>query len=225
MASSFVNLWRCALLGLLVLPFLSAQDLVLPTGTTEIHGRWRTGATLEPFWARLLAPDPAYGGHRVLQVVYQPPAPATLGGTTLLDCPFLLVDGAGRLIAWNERTGHSSAELTAGVYVVQRDRTPDALSSITLVEARVGPAPAWDRTMAPLLLALTWTPAGRATVPVVDLYGGQPASAVAWNRGEVSLAGQACRAFAGPTGTLIRLQDATRGDDLLLIDDRKEVAP
>ncbi len=204
---------------------LVAQDPTLPPGTIEVQGRWRTGDTLAPFWARLRPPSAEFGGHRLLQLVYEPPAPARLGGTHITDCPFLLLDGAARIIAWNERKGHSEAQMQQTAYHVLRDRTPNDQAEIEPIEVRISPAPAWDATVAPLLLALTWTADGRATVPTVDLYGDHPPAAVAWNRTEVSLSGQACRAVAAPTGTLLRLTLVSSGNDLLCIDDRKDLAP
>ncbi len=201
-----------------------AQDPALPLGQVEVHGRWRTGADLQPFWARLLPPDPAFGGNRTLQVVYQPPPPATLGGTRLVDCPFLLLDQTGCLVAWNDRNGNSEARRQGTRYAVKRDRTPDDKADLQVVSAEVGPAPAWDRTVAPLLVALTWTPDSNRVIPVVDLYGDQPAAAVAWNRSEVLLGGLTCRAVAGPDGTLKSLV-TDRNVDLLIIDERKERAP
>ncbi len=198
-----------AFLVLLAVGVLVAADLpTLPRGSWECHGtaRLRGQAEAQRFWLRLMPPDKQYGGNRVLQVVYTPPGPAALGGTHLADVPFLLLDDRARLVAWNERTGMS---LTApgAAYRVTRDRTPDDRTDIVTDVRDIPGDRGWDRTIAPLLLALAWRTATAAELPLVDLYGDEPAATVSWNGPTVHLGGTDLRIEPDAKGRLARMVD------------------
>jgi hypothetical protein len=160
----------------------------------------------------------------MLQIVYTPPPPASLGGTHLADCPFVLVDGAGRIIAWNERLGQSEAQRQNGGYRILLDRTPADHLAIETVTVEVTGPPAWDLGLAPLLLALGWKAGGSASVPVRDLYGDRGTGTVSWEDATVTLAGRACRIEPSAAGRLARLT-ALPGDLLLTIDGYRETSP
>jgi len=161
-----------------------------PAGIWECHGtaRLRGQTTSERFWLRLMPSDKTYGRNRILQVVYTPPLPAELGGTHLADAPFWLLDPHARLIAWNDRGSSSQMQPDAGAYVVSRERTPTDHTDMIMDEKRFTVDRGWDRTAAPLLLAMTWRADSVAVaMPCIDLFGDAPLSTIAWNGAQVTL--------------------------------------
>ena len=197
-----------------------AADPVLPGGTVELDGTWKG----QPFWLRLEPPAPERGGNRLLRLVYTPPPAAALGGTVLMDCPFLLVDGAGRLIAWNDRTGSSQVQpgKARGTVRVTRDRTSDH-GDPKLEEVIVSGPRSWELTVAPVLLALAWAPTG-AEVPVRDLFTGGVSGSVSWQGAEVRIAGVPYAVENDAAGRLRRLLDA-QGSPVLTVAHRISKAP
>lgn len=142
----------------------------------ELHG------TLygQPFWARLLTAEQRYGGHRVMQLVYVPPKPDDLGGTHLVDHPFLLINSDGRIIAWNERSeGLSGAEFRSQRaqpgYAIALERSvlnDGQPAPVQITRDLASAQPAWSTHLAPLFLALTWQAnAGQQRIPTATLFG------------------------------------------------------
>lgn len=181
-----------------------------PAGTLEIHGSLHG----QPFWARLLPPDAKYGGNRVLQLVYTPPTPEALAGAHLVDCPFVLLDGQLRVVAWNDRDSLSKAvhDAKTGAYRVTREvMVKEGDDQRPVPEDRVVPGqPGWDLRLAPVLLALGWKAGGAAQARAVDLFGPRHTEAlqVSWTEGKVLAGGQAWTAEADADGRLKRLTDA-----------------
>jgi hypothetical protein len=178
-------------------------------GVIELHGT--VGG--QPFWARLLTRDKQFGNRRVLQLVWEPPSPDRLGGCHLSDCPFVLLDDAARVIAWNNREGLSQAAPAApSGYQVTRELTQgegDAAritSDARTIRGDVG----WDLQLAPLLLALTWKAGGEGSVRIVDLFGtrAQDHLAAVWHGERAELAGEPLAVSADQHGHLHRLTDA-----------------
>ncbi|HAT11534.1 MAG TPA: hypothetical protein DCS97_13280 [Planctomycetes bacterium] len=201
----FCILLCCALLA------VAGEDLLphSPAGPLSLHGTLAG----ERFWAKLGGPDPAYGGNRVLEVVYTPPKPETLGGAHLIDCPFLLLDDRLRLVAWNGRDTLARVVANATGYAVTREilrATEDAKDQVPApVERQVAGARGWDERLAPLLLALTWQPGSRGEVPCHDLFATiSTPSAVSWRDRQVVIAGRPYSATADAAGRLLRLDDA-----------------
>ena len=187
-----------------------AAEVSLPSGTWSCHGTvaLRGQASLERFWLRLLPPDSAFGGHRVVQVVYTPPPPLALGGTHLADVPFLLLDDEARIVAWNERSGLSQAapgSTAAATWVVTLDRTPENHTEIVSQQRQVPGPRGWDRSIAPLLLALVWRTGTRSALPLVDLFGDEPASQCAWDGTSVTMGKQLLTVEPDADGRLKRL--------------------
>ena len=183
----------------------------LPAGTVEVHGTFAG----EPFWARVLPPDRQYGGNRVLQLVYQPPPPERLGGARLPDCPFVLLDEQGRVVAWNGRDtlSHALPAAPTGYSVTRELAAEGAGSDERVIAGERG----WDLHLAPLMLALTWRP-GAASVRVVDLFGARADEhlVASWDGAKAELAGAACTIDAGPDGQVRAILDAA-GKPLLQI--------
>ncbi len=187
----------------------------------ELHGVLQG----QPFWAHLLAADAKFGGNRVLQLVYTPPAAEQLDGAHLSDTPFVLVDAHLRVVAWNGRdTGSQAVPMVqpAG-YKVSREllvgdgdaRRPETVSRATPSEL------AWDLRIAPVLLAIAWHAGGNAAVPVVDLFGGrwQEHLAASWTNTAVTVAGQTWTVTASADGQLASLA-AADGSTVLTITGR-----
>lgn len=215
-----------ALLVLLAAGVLAAAELpTLPAGTWECHGtaRLRGQTEAQRFWLRLTPPDKQYGGNRVLQIVYTPPEPAALGGTHLADVPFVLLDDHARVVAWNERSGMSQTAPGA-VYRVTRDRTPDDRTDIATDVRDVPGERGWDRTIAPLLLAVAWRAGTSAELPLVDLYGDEPASTASWNGPSVHLAGADLRIEADAKGRAARVVDG-QGTPLVTVSEWLKEGP
>ena len=192
-------------LGLLILVqgLASAAEFGLPTGTWSCHGTaiLRGQGAPERFWLRLLPPEPSFGGHRVLQVVYSPPPPQALGGTHLADVPFLLLDDQARIVAWNERSGLSQAapgSTAAATWVVTLDRTPENHTELVSQQRQV--------------------PGPRADLPLVDLFGDQAPARCTWNGTAVNLDQEALTVEPDADGRLKRLIDA-KGTPLVVVQD------
>ncbi len=217
------------LLSLVVV--LSAADLpVLPDGTWECHGtvRLRGQEQAERFWLRLLPPDKEFAGNRVLQIVYTPSPASALGGTHLADVPFVLLDGNARVMAWNDRAGMS--QVTPGkagtaTYVASRDRTPTDHTEIVTDERIIPGERGWDRTLAPVLLALVWRADQKLLLPCVDLFADEPTATIAWDGPAVTLAGQQLRVEPDTGGRLKRLVDAQGTPVVTITDWLKEGPP
>ncbi len=190
----------------------------LPPAVIEIHGQWGG----QPFWARVLAANKDFGGNRVIQLSWQPPAPEALGGAHLVDCPFVLVDEHARIVAWDGRDSLAKVKpLAGGGYEVVRALVQGAgIDAQDVPQKRLIHSPrAWDCSLAPLLVALAWQAKTAASVPLVDLFGthGGSGMQVSWNDGEVTIAGAACSAVADASGRLARLQDGD-GHAILTVD-------
>ena len=175
----------------------------LPGGTVELDGTWNG----QPFWARLLPPDAHFANHRVLQLSWAPPAPETIGGVHLVDCPFILLDDHARIIAWNGRDGMSQVEpLGVDGYRVSRElaRGSGADAQPVATTRTIGGGRGWDLHLAPLLVALSWQAGTRAQVHLIDLYGDRAAELlqVHWDQDQVQIAGVAMLAVADEQGHL-----------------------
>ena len=203
----------------LVLVAFSAQQVLsaaeetginLPAGTRECHGtaKLRGQTTAQRFWIRLLPTDATYGHNRIVQVVYTPPVPATLGGTHLSDTPYWLLDPLTRLMAWNDRGTSSQMQPVAGAYQVTRERTPSDDTNIVLDEKRFTVSRGWDRTAAPLLLALSWRVNSEITLPCIDLFGNEPDSIISWQGPQVQMGSDRLTVVADEHGRLAKLLDA-----------------
>jgi hypothetical protein len=209
------DLGRAAFLLFALLPAgLIAADAPPPVapaaGTLEMNGSLHG----QPFWARLLPTDSKFGGNRVLQLVYTPPTPEALAGAHLVDCPFVLLDGQLRVMAWNGRDSLTNAvhDPKAGAYQVIREvmvKQGDDERPTPEKRAIPGP-PGWDLRLAPVLLALGWNANSTAQVRAVDLFGPRNAEAlqISWAEGKVLAGGQAWTAEADADGRLKRLTDA-----------------
>lgn len=176
------------LLALNVLPAAHAPALRGP-GVIEFHGVLRG----ERFWARLLPYDATFGG-RLLQVVYTAPKPEQLAGTHLDDHPYVLLDDAARVLAWNERSNLSTLRREGEGYRVtlERNRSTGADAVMDEVPRRLkGPA-AWDLRLAPLLVALSWRPGQDIRVPAADFFGPEPLKAgpVSWQGAAALITGE-----------------------------------
>lgn len=193
---------------------LSAADntgIDLPAGIWECHGTatLRGQPTASRFWIRLLSPDATYGHNRIVQVVYTPPIPATLGGTHLSDTPYWLLDTRTRLMAWNDRGTSSLMQPAAGAYQVTRDRTPSDDTNIVLDEKKFTVSRGWDRTAAPLLVALSWRTNTEFVLPCIDLFGNEPDTTISWQGPQVHLGSDKWTVVADEHGRLAKLQDAS----------------
>lgn len=181
-----------------------------PAAVAELHGTF-AGAR---FWARLTLPKAEFGGHRVLELVYSPPAPTDLGGAHLPDCPYLLLDDRLRLVAWNGRDTLARAVYARTGYQVVREvegATEDGKDRVPRADERAITAPpGWDERLAPVLLALAWRHGSAGTVPCVDLFGPPAAaSAVTWRDETATIAGRSHRIRGDAAGRLAELTDAS----------------
>lgn len=209
------------LLLTLGLALSAAEPAAAPPAPIELHGTLRSiGGEAGRFWARLLAPDKAYGGHRMLQLVYEPPRPDSLAGTILVDCPYVLLDRQLNLVAWNGRQGLSQVTPRGDGYHVVREVTEGegvAAQAVGRESDLPGPR-AWDLRLAPLLVALQWRAEGAATQRCVDFFGPLPPATVSWQGTAVNLAGSPCTVEPGRDGRLRRLLDA-HGAVLIAVQD------
>jgi len=173
----------------------------------------------QPFWARLLPRDHAYGNHRVLQVVYAPPAAADLGGINLSDCPFVLLDDHAEVVAWNGRDTESQVLPGVGGYRVTREAAVSATTAAVTASHRTIPGErGFDLHLAPLELAFAWHPGDHVHVRVVDLFGTRAGEAMAadWEGTRAVIAGAPVTVEPDGDGRLHRLI-AADGHDLLVI--------
>ncbi|MDA3963840.1 MAG: hypothetical protein PF961_23875 [Planctomycetota bacterium] len=184
----------------------------LPDGQFECDGTWQG----ERFWLRLGPSNAAFGG-RVLQVLYTQPTPDELGGTLLDPHPWVLLDDALLIQAWMERSRLSQAEYRdddepAGYRVrheIERTVGGDIFTA-ERSDKRPGPK-AWDRRLAPLLLAMVWRSNTNGSVPLLDLFDAEPKlGALRWNDTAVTIAGEEFVVQADESGQLKRLLDTKR---------------
>jgi len=181
----------------------------------ELHGELRAPgqAGLAPFWARLGVAEARFAGKRLMELVYTPPPAASLRGTVLLDCPFLLLDDAGRVRAYNGRSSLNRAEAVDGRWRVVREvQTGDQIAS---VEDQVVGGPGFDRQLIALHLALVWRPGASGEAEVVDPFGGQPTTRVRWQDGTATWGDETLR-ITSIDGHLATLLDRS-GAPLIVI--------
>jgi hypothetical protein len=191
------------------------------TDVIELHG----SLAGNPFWARLLAPDAHYGGHRILQVVYTPPARDQVDGARLSDCPFVLLDDAYHVIGWNGRDTASTAYalVKPSCYKVSRDlEVGEDTSKHSEGIARTVPSElAWDLRLAPVLLAIAWHAGSSGSEPLVDLFGPrwQEHLRISWKGDHVDIAGVSWQIGADAVGLLHSISDS-EGNPILVVDGR-----
>ncbi|TVR41098.1 MAG: hypothetical protein EA402_13260 [Planctomycetota bacterium] len=178
----------------------------------ELHGELYG----QPFWARILKADQQFGGHRVMKLVYIPPKPEDIGGTHLVDHPYILLDRQARIIAWNERgQGLSAVEYRQRGYAVLHERSELHDGHLAPVQKRFNlshPEPTWDAHLAPILLALTWRPdLPRTRIPAAAFFSEAdsiPLHRVRIDGANIILPGNlSLRAEADTQGRLARLVD------------------
>ncbi|MBA2479363.1 MAG: hypothetical protein H0V44_01775 [Planctomycetes bacterium] len=209
----------CAMLPCSIAPAADpALASIRPAGTFEIHGKLAG----QPFWARVLAADAKFNHHRVMQLVYTPPAADILAGARLFDCPFVLVDSHACIVAWNGRD--SLSQVVPGApngYAVTRElHTGEGDGASTTSDKRtIRGERGFDLHLAPLSIALTWGPDTTGDVAVVDLFGGRWKEGLraSWKGAEVTIAGDGYTVAADDQGQLARLVDA-RGMACIEID-------
>jgi hypothetical protein len=189
----------------------SGEDLLprAPEGRLELHGTFNG----ERFWARLNPPDQRFGGHRMLELVYTPPAAAAVAGAHLSDTPFLLLDDRLRLVALNGRDTLNRAEARADGYSVTREiegRSIDDGDAAAVPDERTVPgARGWDERLAPVLLTLVWRNGARGEMPTVDLFGPpSAASSASWRDSQAVIAGRQVRITPDAAGRVARIDDA-----------------
>ncbi len=207
---------------------LPASEPVMPDGTVSIHGRWRPdqrGADLR-FWLRLTPPSAQHGGHRLIELVSEARSapPPALEQPRRSDCPFLVVDAMGRLMAWDDRTTATRIDRVADGYqgsieLVRRDDQAPGERPV-LMRCLAG----WERSTAPLLLALAWRDQADADIPLIDPLGGGSAGLLRWRAAVVDLGGRPCRVEADAAGRLQRLV-ADDGAPLVSVLARTESPP
>ncbi len=195
----------------------AAEPTLLSDQAIELHGTFRA----QPFWAKLLPKDPAFGNQRVLQLVYEPPTVALSAGALHSDCPFILIDTAAHIVAWNgrEKLTQVVPAATGKGYRVTRELDTPA-NEAPRSDAREVPGPrAWDVQLAPLQLALCWRADSSATVRAVDLFGPrvQEKLNVSWTGAQVDLAGNPCHVVADADGRIHQVLDQA-GVPLITID-------
>lgn len=183
----------------------------------ELHGTFRA----QPFWAKLLPKDPALGNQRVLQLVYDPPTPTLSAGALHSDCPFILIDSAARIVAWDGReklTQVVPAATGKGYRVTRELDTPS--NEAPRSDAREVPGPrAWDVQLAPVQLALCWRADSSAVVRAIDFFGPRVKEklSVTWTGAQLDLAGNRCRIVADADGRMHQVMDQA-GVPLITID-------
>ena len=197
---------------------LTVAKPTAPVGQVELHGTWQG----EPFWARLGAPTPEFGGKRRLELVYTPPAPETIGGSLIHDSPLLLLDDHLALVAWNNRDGATGVTTTAAPAGSQLVREVHAAEKVELLTRKLVGGPAWDLRLAPLLLALSWrADGGDGAMRVVDFWGPRANEklTLAVHGSAITVAGETWTVEADGEGRLKRLL-AADGSDLLVVSGR-----
>lgn len=180
-----------------------------PPAVQELHGTFDG----QRFWARLKAPDPQFGGNRVLELVYTPPAPDQLAGAHLSDTPFVLVDERMRIVAWNGRdTGSTVTPAAPSGYRIGRDieKGEGVDRHVDNEKRTIAGERGWDLRLAPLLLAIAWKADSAAEVRVVDLFGPRHAEALTmgWSGPAVTIAGQSLTVVPDAVGRLRELKGA-----------------
>ena len=217
-------LFVCTIAGAVVAAELAAAELAaadaaeataataLPAVPAEqhvIHGTFHG----KPFWMRLQAPNKQFGDNRVCELVYTPPSVADLKGVHISDCPFLLIDSAARIVAWNGRDIGTKAVPAApdGYAVTQEQLAGEGEDrTINLINLTIPGSIGWDLHIAPVLLALTWKADTAATIRLVDLFGGRHAEALTltWTGTAVTLAGTPYTIIPDNNGRLAALHAA-----------------
>jgi hypothetical protein len=192
-------------------------DLTVAPEQQELHGTFAG----QRFWMRLLPADKQFGGNRVLNLVYTPPAESELAGAHLSDCPFLLLDPHLRLIAWNGRdTGSKAVPAAPDGYTVTREvnLTEGDDTRLDLQNRTIPGERGWDLRAAPLLLALGWRSGTSATIRAIDLFGPRHTEAltVTWQDTAVTIGGTAYTAVPDTAGALKTLT-ATDGTQVLTV--------
>lgn len=193
---------------------LAAEPAFLSDKQIECHGLFQG----QRFWMRLLPLDKQFGG-RVLQLVYTQPTPETLGGTVLVDHPFILLDPRGAILAWNERQeGVSGIVFKDKTYTVTMGRFEGLKEKATLKQTeRKAPmnAPLWDTSLAPLLLALCWKD-GQRSVSAINFFQQEPPKPlkISWNTSTFNLGTNAWTISADDQG---RLKTLTKTDKTLAL--------
>ena len=208
-------IWLC-LFGLLFARVQAAEP-VAPVGLHVMHGTFANAK----FWFRLQVPDKQFGVNRVCELVYTPPNASDLGGTQMSDCPFLLVDRAARIVAWNGRDiGTKVVPATPHGYKITHERHVGTGEEreIKLEEAKISGELGWDLRIAPILLALTWKADTSATVRLIDFFGPRHAEALTltWEGTAVTISGVKYTIVPNAQGQLAMLT-AADGTNLITI--------
>ena len=190
---------------------------IAPIGLDTFHGTFANA----PFWFRLQAPDKQFGKNRVCELVYTPPKVEELAGTHLSDCPFLLVDAAARIVAWNGRDiGTKAVPAAPTGYQVTHERSVGTGEDrqISLDDIKIPGDLGWDLRIAPILLALTWKPDTSASVRLIDLFGPRHAEALtlSWKNTAVTMAGVQYTITQNAQGQLATLT-AADGTNLITV--------
>jgi hypothetical protein len=166
-----------------------------------------------PFWLNLKAPDPQYGKNRFCELVYTQPDEKTLAGTTISDCPFLLIDNTARVVAWNGRDKGSKIIPAApnGYAITKESAHGEGLDrEIQLADMTINGDRAWDLHLAPVHLALTWKSGSTGTIRVIDFFGPRHAEKLTatWTDTNIAIAGTNYTITADKNGQLATLTTA-----------------
>lgn len=202
----------------ILLLFVSMHAIAVEAPPREFHGQLDG----EPVWARWLMPDPAYGGGRLLQLVYTPPLPATIDGTHLIDCPFLLLDAEARVIAWNGRGTLSFIKpLEKGHgYTISRETETGTGDTVGIAsDEQILHSPrVWDMRLLPVHLALIWTATGSGRAQAIDLFAAHPSPAIdiRWSPGQLMVGTAAWSIIADKQGYLAQVIDESGRQRLLV---------
>ncbi|MFW5828953.1 MAG: hypothetical protein ACOCXA_01715 [Planctomycetota bacterium] len=207
---------RALLLVLLPWLLIAAEGAALP-GVQELHGSFHG----EPFWLRLRLPNASYQGHRVLELLYQPPAPGSLGGTILRGHPDVLVDDQLRVIAWKERGDAATAALWRGGQASRYESAYEFLDDDTFQvvnRQQEMPAPVWERTLAPLLALLVRPEALPLRGWCLSLFqrGPRQPLPVVLDQDELRIGDERYAVRRDPGGGIITITDAS-GTDLVRV--------
>lgn len=215
MLKSALFIATCLLISCLAHRDLPAADpAFISDKQLECHGEFQG----HRFWMRLLPLDKQFGG-RVLQLVYTQPTPETLGGTVLVDHPFILLDPRGAILAWNERQeGVSGIVLKDKTYSVTLGRFEGVKENAQLKQIdRKAPvnAPLWDTSVAPLILALCWKD-GERSVSSLNFFQQEPPKPlkISWNTTTMTIGTDTWTIGADAQG---RLKTLTKADKTLTL--------